>query len=297
MKKRYYSVLSLIVGFMLVGAFALALAGCGDAEGGPGGGGGGDGGGGGNGMGNPNTDGATSAAAIDLTLDEWLTGTVSPTGEQWFRYIPPENGFFSIHVNLGTLGGMVLERYNNSLVNSPSGSRVFSKNDANPILLETTGTVTGGEARYIKVSPDETYGASGGTYQIAVTSGLYSHLRPGEKCPPATYTVVTSEGAWIQGTSASAGQIQWFRYERPAGQARHIHARSMGSPTTAYMRVYYMDGEVAKEANDMTHDTLTENYHWIQALNPGTTFYIRVWGMGAGTYRLAVTTGTQPPEL
>jgi len=45
MKKRYNSVLSLIVGIMLVGTLALAFVACGDAEGGPSGGGGGGGGG------------------------------------------------------------------------------------------------------------------------------------------------------------------------------------------------------------------------------------------------------------
>jgi hypothetical protein len=57
-----------------------------------------------------------------------------------------------------------------------------------------------------------------------------------------------------------------------------------------------MDNGAAKEVGTLGADSLCENYYNIHSLNPGTIFYIRVWGRGVGTYRLAVTSGLQPPQ-
>ena len=249
--------------------------------------------GGNGGMGNPNTGGSTPAQAIPLTQGEWITASVATGGEQWFSYVPPENGPYSIHVRLGTINRVILEHYN-SAITQRGDPKVFSKNASNPVLLETTGTVTAGQTYYVKMYPDD--GESGGTYQIGFTGIPNWPLQPGEICPPATYTTVTTEEAWINGISVASGEIQWFRYDRPNDTARNIHARFIGSPNTAYMRLFYMDNGVAKEAGTLGVGSLSENYYNIHQLNPGTIFYIRVWGRGAGTYRLAVTSGSQPPQ-
>jgi hypothetical protein len=169
LKKNIFGTLTLLVGVVLAGAIALSLIGC-DTGNGPDNGG--NDGGGGNGMGNPNTGSSTPAQAIQLTPGEWITASIATGEEQWFSYVPPEDSFYSIHVRLGTIDRVILERYNSALTHW-GGRTPFSKNASNPVLLETTGTVTAGQTNYIKMYPDE--GESGGTYQIGFT-GIPRHF-------------------------------------------------------------------------------------------------------------------------
>ncbi|WP_461255308.1 hypothetical protein [Treponema sp. R80B11-R83G3] len=105
------------------------------------------------------TSSTSPSPIITLTAGTWSSGTVSSTGEQWFKFTATSSSQY-IHANFnGTLSssyGINVQLYNSSFTTVGSQTRLSSG------TTSTSLSVTSGQVYYIKVTPY----SSSGTYRI-----------------------------------------------------------------------------------------------------------------------------------
>jgi len=215
--------------------------------------------------------------AVTLTASVWGNGNITASGgEQYFRFTASDTTQY-ILISFGTLSDLYVQLYDSS------GNAVGSQTNLSGSTRSTSRTLTLGQEYYIRVWP---YSSSGsGTYKIAFNT--MSIL-------PTDVTMISTINTWTDGTIASSGGEQWFRFTATTTGTQYIHV-SFGTLTDLYVHVYTLDGNaVGSQANLYNSTRFTT-----RTLTLGQEYYIRVWpysSSGSGTYKIAFNTSSTAPS-
>jgi len=223
--------------------------------------------------------------ADTLTANVWKDGTVSSTGEQWFKFTATSSTQY-IHASfVGTLSssnGMYVQVYNSS------GSTVVSQTR---LYYSSTNiywsSATSGQMYYIKVTP---YSVYTGTYQITFNTNSNPPL-PSNALEADTLTA----GVWTEGTVSSTDE-QWFKFEATSS-TQYIHASfgTLSSSYGMYVQVYNSSGGTVVSQTRLSSGYGTYAY-WSSATS-GSVYYIKVTSYSGytGTYKITFSTSYTPP--
>jgi len=218
--------------------------------------------------------------ATMLTADTWVDGTVSSTGEQWFKFTATSNTQY-IHASFTSLNsssGIIVQVYSSSGSTDGYWTNLNSSSTSTP-----PRTVISGQTYYIKVTP---YSGYSGTYQIAFNTSS----TPPSKLPSNVTTLTAN--TWASGNISSSGE-QWFKFTATAS-TQYIHV-SFGALTDLYVQLY--DSNVSTVGNAV--NVYSTNKYGSQYLSTGQVYYIKVWPYSygnTGTYRIAFNTSSTPPN-
>jgi hypothetical protein len=225
------------------------------------------------------TPGATAAS---LTENVWADGNLASAGAvQWYTFTATAAAQY-IHIEAGTLNYPYIQVYD-SAGSTVGGTEYITA--GTPV----SRALTVGQEYYIRVRP---YSSSyTGTYQIGFTA---SSTPPPITLPTTGVTQLTAN-TWGNGSLASAGAVQWFKFTATAA-AQFIHT-TLGTLTGGvYIQVYADTGTAVGISSSLGNGGFVS-----RTLTDGQEYYIRVWAYtsgNTGTYQIAYNTSSAaPPPL
>jgi len=223
-----------------------------------------------------NTSSTPPPATITLNAGLWADGTVSSSGEQWYKFTATASTNY-IHASFGTLSssnGVNVQMYNSSGSTVGDQTRLYSSN------LSTSRTLTSGQTYYIKVTP---YSSSySGTYQIAFNSSGAT--------PSPTITLIA--GVWADGTISSTGE-QWYKFTATASTNYiHVSIGGLNSPNGVNVQMYNSSGATVGPQTTLSNNSTS------LSVTSGQTYYIKVtpYSSYTGTYKIAFSTSSTVPS-
>ena len=222
--------------------------------------------------------GTSREDAILLTVDTWANGSVTANGDQWFKFTATASTQY-IHVDCESVYSVYAQMYDSSA--APVGSVGDLSPESDNHFMSRVVTV--GNVYYIRLDFD---GNETGTYTIAFNA---SSAPPPVALPSGGVTVLTAN-TWANGTIASAGGEQWFRFTATA-PAQWIHIE-YGTLSNIDIRVFDSHGTKVQIIDHPAPVVVTT----------GQQYYVRVFSYvddgdldGSGTYKIAFTTVPVPP--
>jgi predicted RNA-binding protein with TRAM domain len=214
-------------------------------------------------------------SVIPLTASTWANGDIpTANGEQWFLFTATAATQY-IHATFGTLTALYVQLYDSTGATVGSQSLLYS-------TTYTSKTVTNTQVYYIKIRP---YSSSyTGTYEIAFNTG--------STAPPPSSAIPLTLSTWANGTIATTGGEQWFKFTATAG-TQYLHA-SFGTLTELYVQLYDRTG-----ATVGTQTRLYSSTKYVsKSVTSGVVYYIKVTpysGSDSGTYQIAFNTNSTAP--
>jgi hypothetical protein len=216
-----------------------------------------------------------------LTENQWTTGSLSSSGEQWFRFTATASTQY-IHAGFnGTLSGssgVYVQVYDSS--SALVGSETVMDRDRTNI----SRTLTSGQTYYIRVRPYNS--SSSGSYRIAFNTSFI---------PPGFTPIPLTANQWADDSMTTTSGQQWFSFTATAS-TQYIHFAPTGTLTltSVYVQVYDSSGATVESETNLYSSTTSTT----RTLTNGQTYYIRVrpyYNNDIGGYRIAFNTSTTSP--
>ena len=257
LKKRFFGMLALILGVILV----IALSGCGflldnedpddiDGGGGSGGGGGGSGGA-----------GSSRNNARSVTVGYSSSHTISLNGENWFKFTADGNPV--IFETTGNVVDTYIDVYEGDATSSWWDTDDNSGEESNALFSYTS--TNSGTTYFIKVT---TRNQTSGTYSFMVKQPT-ANIRTN----PIAISLGNSSSHTINSSST-----HWFRFE---GTGDRVFFETEGNVVKTSISIF-------------TGDSTSSSYSGVNPISfftvSGTTYYISITG-NAGTYTFNVRYG------
>jgi len=218
---------------------------------------------------------APAGTVIDLNIGTaWISGTLTSSGEQWFKYVASADAALYFHLKGGTGNTVLTSAYTQIYENEVSVGDSVLLNSRNPSPL----TVKNGKTYYIKVTKSS---SSGNTYDIALTAS---------PMPIGTTSTDITVGTWNDSNITGGGQL-WFKFTATANP-QYIHF-SPGTLSGVDVQLYDF---TTGAAVDKSEYLASYRLYVSRTVTSGKAYYIKVSSLlSAGTYKIGVTASTTPP--
>ena len=230
---------------------------------------------------------APGKAGMELVLNTWEDGEIlNAGGEQWFSFKAAATTHF-IHFSPRTLTSVNAQVYDSN--GTTLGSSASFSGQAN-----ISRSVSDGQTYYIKltpVTPNEK-----GKFKIGFTESVslpYNVWRPDKE--KSEYKVNVDKlvlNIWEEVKNLNEYGEQWFKFKATV-QMQHIHF-SPGTLENVYMQIYNERGLIVGNRASLSAGTPSVP----RAVNPGDTYYIRVYPITPGengTFKIGFSQASDDP--
>jgi len=227
-----------------------------------------------------------------LTKGIWADSNINvEDGARWFKFTATDDPQY-IHVNFGTLTGIIIEAYYST--GYLAGSQTIYNSTTNK-YISISPTV--GKECYIKVTSSSSTNV--GTYKIAYND---SSTTPTVIKLPSDATQLTFN-TFANGNTTS-GEAQWFKFTATADKQYIQAGLGTGFGTLdayygVYIQVYDSNNGYGDNVGAQTRLSGSTKSSF-QALNEGQEYYIKVWRYNSssnGTYQIAFNSTLTPPNI
>ena len=208
-----------------------------------------------------------------LTANTWADGSISAAGgEQWFKFTATTATHY-IYFLSGTLTSINVQLYTyDGRISGGSISNLYNSD---------LKQLTSGNVYYIKVTPNQsTYS---GAYKIAFGT---TNSAPAITLPTDA-TELTAD-TWADGSIATAGGEQWFKFTATA--AIHYIYFQPGTLSDVYVQLYKDDGKSSENRTNLygftlytSRSSLTVNSEYYIKVTPYSSSYSGAYKIGFGT--------------
>jgi len=248
--------------------------------------------------GNPPLPNNASTATL-LTANTWADGTVSSTGEQWFKFYATTSTSYSQYIHASFVSLSSSYGINVQVYNSSGGTvSLYQSNLKGSNASTNLNSVRSGQTYYIKVTPyNNNYT---GTYQIAFNTSSTPPVNSGSGSD-LNYTTLTAN-TWANGSITTSSTEQLFKFTATASP-QYIHINFVSFDGILYNGNIYA-GIYDSNFNDIEDAERLSTYgnnYFSRYLIKGQTYYIYIgttssYYPGYGTYQVAFNTSSTPPK-